>query len=63
MSAVLITAITFGALLLMDIGCWAGVARAPQGSVRRSQIGLVSSALLVAVAVWAWALIAAMSAR
>ena len=63
MSAVLITAITFGVLLLMDIGCWVGVARAPQASVRRSHIGLVSSALLVAVAVWAWALIAAMSAR
>ncbi len=63
MSAVVVTAITCGALLLMDIGCWVGVARLPGGSVKRNQVALVSVALLIAVAVWAWAFVVAFNAR
>ena len=63
MSAVIVTAITFGALALMDIGCWVGFVRAPQGSVRRNQVALVSTAVLVAVGVWGWALAVAITAR
>lgn len=63
MSAVVVTAIMFGALALMDIGCWVGAVRAPQASVRRSQVTLVSTALLIAVAVWGWAFVVAISGR
>ncbi|HUY77127.1 MAG TPA: hypothetical protein VMV29_10175 [Ktedonobacterales bacterium] len=63
MSAVIVTAITFGALALMDIGCWVGVVRAPRASVRRNQVALVSTAMLVAVGVWGWAFVAAITAR
>jgi len=63
MSAVVVTAIMFGGLAVMDIGCWVGVARAPQASVRRGQVTLISTALLIAVAVWGWAFVAAFISR
>jgi hypothetical protein len=61
MSAVVITAIMFGGLALMDVGCWVGFARAPRASARRNQVALVSTALLLAVAVWGWAFVVAMT--
>jgi len=63
MSAVVVTAIVFGALALMDIGCWVGFARAPRPSAKRNQVGVASGAVLVATAVWGWAFVAAFAAH
>ena len=63
MSSVLVTAIAFGALLMMDIGCWIGFARTARPSRKRNQVALVSSLLLVAVAVWGGAFAQALAGR
>ncbi len=63
MSPVVVTAIAFGALLVMDIGCWIGFAHTSRPSRKRNQMALVSSLILVAVAVWGVAFAQALAGR